>query len=80
MDLFLAKYGLLSADLSCQQRYSRYNKFSKLQFGATVTELMKKRCMQQLLPYDHTFAEHPDSIGHVSEFPFSLEVTDLTPI
>ena len=36
--------------------------------------------MKQLLPYEMAFAENQDSIGLVSNYPFVLEINDLTPI
>ncbi len=61
---FLRKWGIWD-DRSQEARKKRYNRFSKVRFGKQASEAAKRGYMQDLIPYEESFADSQDSIGWV---------------
>ena len=58
----------------------RYARFAKVKFGEQVDEQSKIKYMQQLVPFERSFAATQDGIGNVETFPFNIETVSDEPV
>ena len=56
-DEFLRTWGLYDAAMSPSARLTRYSKFHRVVFGSQVSDVNKRRYMQQLVEFEDWFAE-----------------------
>ena len=73
---FLHEWRLTKGLTSDETWVQRYRRFSNVRFGDKVSVVDKQQYLEELLPFEHAFAEGQDSIGCVSAFPFGVEVQD----